>query len=91
MLVLSSTSAYRHVPQRPASSPIPLTILAEMPRLIYVVIVEVAELGVQAITSRTWKGLVWLFEDLTMGRVTWGIFSLGLIMRVVAINSDFCN
>mmetsp|Transcript_7278 Transcript_7278/g.21830 ORF Transcript_7278/g.21830 Transcript_7278/m.21830 type:complete len:217 (+) Transcript_7278:226-876(+) len=45
-LLLASPRANRYVPQSPARGPVPLAGLAEITRLVYVIIVVVAELGV---------------------------------------------
>ena len=63
LLVSSSSCTDRNVSHRPTSSPISLTVLTEMPRLIDIVIVEVTKLSFQAITSRTRNDLVWFLKS----------------------------
>lgn len=72
-LALPPTSSHRNVPHGSPGSPVPLARLAEMPGLIYVVIVVVAELGLHAVASRAGKDLVRLLQCL---RFRWilGIF-----------------
>jgi hypothetical protein len=51
ILVLPTTGAYRYVSHGPTGSPVSLAVLAEMTRLVDIVIIVVTELGVHAITS----------------------------------------
>ncbi len=53
MLVLPSSSTNRYIPKSPTSSPVPLTILAEVPRLVDIIIIVITKLSVKAVTSRT--------------------------------------
>uniref|UniRef100_A0A0A0KHV6 Uncharacterized protein n=1 Tax=Cucumis sativus TaxID=3659 RepID=A0A0A0KHV6_CUCSA len=53
----STTSSDGYVTERPTGRPVPLTTLAEMSRLINIVIVEVTEFGVHTLTSWTWNNL----------------------------------
>jgi len=58
VLVLATASPYRHIPHSAARGPVPLAVLAEMARLVDIVIVVVAEFGVHAVASRTGEDLV---------------------------------
>lgn len=51
VFVLSPTCPYRDVPHRAPSCPVPLTALAEVTRLINVVVVVITKLGVHAIAT----------------------------------------
>jgi len=51
---LPATCPYGYVAKGSAGGPVPLAALAEMPRLINVVVVEVAKLGFHALASWTW-------------------------------------
>ncbi|KAG7034644.1 Protein LIGHT-DEPENDENT SHORT HYPOCOTYLS 10, partial [Cucurbita argyrosperma subsp. argyrosperma] len=52
-----SSSSDGDIPERPTSSPVPLTTLTEMSGLINIVIVKVTEFGVHALTSWTRNNL----------------------------------
>lgn len=64
MLVSAPSGADGNAPRRSAGGPVPLAALAEVPRLVDVVVVEVAELGVRAVAARAGEELVWLPEKL---------------------------
>ena len=59
VLVLAAAGTDWHVPHGSSGGPISLAMLAEVARLVDVVVVVVAELGVHAVASRAWKHLVW--------------------------------
>nr|GMC59440.1 hypothetical protein TorRG33x02_105600 [Ipomoea batatas] len=59
ILIFPSASTNRNIPHRPTSRPIPLAVLAEVAGLVNIVIVEITELSLHAITARTRKYLVW--------------------------------
>lgn len=63
-LGLPTTGTDRHVSHGSSVGPVSLTVLAEMTRLVHVVIVIVAKLGFFAITSGTWKYLIRLLQCL---------------------------
>ena len=53
---------HRHVPEGPTGCPVPLAALAEVSRLVHVVVVEVTELGLHALASRARYDLFWPFH-----------------------------
>lgn len=65
-LILPTTCTYRHVSHGSTSSPVSLAILAEMARLVDIIVIIVAELGVHAVTAGTRQYFVWFFEVLIL-------------------------
>jgi hypothetical protein len=53
VLVFPATGAHRHVAQHASRGPVALTSAAEVPRLLHVVVVVVAELGLLGVAPRT--------------------------------------
>jgi len=77
VLVLASAGPHGHVAHGAAGGPVPLAVLAEVARLVDVVVVEVAELGVHAVAARARQHLVGLLQLLPLaGSVA------GLLMRL---------
>lgn len=66
VLVLSPTGSNRHVSHGTAGRPVSLALLAEVARLVDVVVVEVAELCVHAAASGAGEDLVGLFQGLLL-------------------------
>ena len=60
VLVLAPTRPDRHVPHGATSGPVPLTVLAEVARLVEIVVVKVTEFGVHAAASRAREDFIWL-------------------------------
>ena len=63
VLVLAAASTNRHIPHGSAGRPVSLTLLAEVAWLVDIVVVEITELGVEAVASRTRKDLVRLLQS----------------------------
>lgn len=61
-LAFPAAGADRDIPHVTAGSPVPLTVPAEVPGLVNVVVVVIAELGVHAVAARTGEDFVWLFQ-----------------------------
>lgn len=66
VLVLAPAGPHRHVPHSTTGSPVPLALLAEVARLVDVVVVEVAELGVHAAAPGAWQDFVGLLQLLLL-------------------------
>ena len=62
VLVLAAAGADGDVAHGAAGGPVALAVLAEVARLVDVVVVEVAELGVHAAAPRAWQDLVRLLQ-----------------------------
>ena len=62
ILVLPAAGSHRNVPHGAASGPVPLAALAEMARLIDVVVIVVAEFRVHAVTARAGENFVRLLQ-----------------------------
>jgi hypothetical protein len=57
-LVLPSPGPDWHVAERPAGRPVALAVLAEVPRLVHVIVVVVTELRVLTAAPRAWHHLL---------------------------------
>lgn len=88
VLPLSSASTDRHVADCTTGRPITLTLSTEMARLIDIVVVEVAELGIRTSASWTSQYLVWLLHC-----YTW--FAVGIRWFIIVFFAwkilEFCN
>ena len=71
VLALAATGSDRDVPHGAPGGPVPLAVPAEVPRLVDVVVVVVAELGVEASAPRTREDLLRLLH--TFGRRLRGV------------------
>lgn len=66
VLVFTAAGAYRNISHGPASCPISLAVLAEMSRLIHIVVVEIAEFCIHAIAAWAWEYFVRFLESFVM-------------------------
>jgi len=81
VLVLAASGPHGHVAHGAAGGPVPLAVLAEVARLVDVVVVEVAELGVHAVAARARQHLVGLLQLLALaGSIAAAL--AGLLMRL---------
>jgi hypothetical protein len=82
VLVLAAAGPHWHVAHGAARGPVALAALAEVARLLRVVVVEVAELGVRAVTARARQHLVGLPQLLPLpGSVAVAVL-LGVVIGV---------
>jgi len=81
VLVLAATGPDGNVAHGAAGGPVALAVLAEVARLVDVVVVEVAELGVHAVAARAWQHLVGLLQLLPLaGSVAAAVALAGLLV-----------
>jgi hypothetical protein len=90
ILISASSRTYRNIPYISTSSPIPLAIPAEVPRLANIVIVEVAELCFHAIAARAWHYYIRLPENILLARsIRFGLnVRLGISSHFPTMSAD---
>lgn len=83
MLISASSSTNWDIPHSSTSGPISLAVPAEVPGLVNIIVVEVAELCFHAIAAWTWQNLIWLLEYLLRDR------SIRLSLNILSHGIDF--
>jgi hypothetical protein len=89
-ILSASSRTYRNIPNISTSSPIPLAIPAEVPRLANIVIVEVSELCFHAIAARAWYYHIRLLQYILLARsIRFGLnLRLGISSHFPAMSAD---